>query len=514
VNVDPISSGSPAQASDPAPMQPVPPAPPVAPAFGFRLLRNLRAGLRVALFRRVESTDWAASAGQFLALVLAGLVVQLLGDIAVEGSDGAFNFLALPRAMWYVPLILLAGYLISLREAAPRLLLLIAIMFAAASLPYDLAFEALDAADAWSWFAGDPGDGGWTTWVWYGLYALWVGALVKGVLRLTTPTVLRGVGHAATLLAVVIVPLWSMPPEALWQAPSDEPQSDERDWRALGREETFYAQPALLTRELQSLRPQRPGVEDLYFVGVAGFGAEDVFMRELRVISQLFRDRFDADGRSVMLVNNPATVRELPIATATALDHALQQVGRTIDPEEDVLFLYVTSHGSQDHHLTMQFWPLELADLSPIMVKRMLDRAGIKWRVIAISACYSGGFIEPLKDEHTLIVTAADAENTSFGCSNESDFTYFGRAYFDHALRTTWSFTDAFDQARREIGEREKAEALTSSNPQIYVGAQIEQKLARMSERLRAGGGLIQVQAPASGAQPAAPIRTCVERCD
>ena len=104
--------------------------------------------------------------------------------------------------------------------------------------------------------------------------------------------------------------------------------------------------------------------------------------------------------------------------------------------------------------------------------------------MIAISACYAGGFVDALRDDHTLVVTAADAEHQSFGCGTESDFTYFGRAW-DAALRQTFSFTEAFEQARKAIAEREQAEALTPSNPQIYVGKRMAEKLDALSARLR-----------------------------
>ena len=86
----------------------------------------------------------------------------------------------------------------------------------------------------------------------------------------------------------------------------------------------------------------------------------------------------------------------------------------------------------------------------------MLDDAGIKWRIIVVSACYSGGFIDPLKDEHTLIMTASAANRTSFGCGNGSEATYFGDALFQHALRFEDSFVKAFQHARERIAERER----------------------------------------------------------
>ena len=61
-----------------------------------------------------------------------------------------------------------------------------------------------------------------------------------------------------------------------------------------------------------------------------------------------------------------------------------------MDPDEDVLFLYLTSHGSKDHRLSADFWPLDLRDVDPAMLKRMLDKAGIRRRVIRIRKRHSG----------------------------------------------------------------------------------------------------------------------------
>ena len=82
---------------------------------------------------------------------------------------------------------------------------------------------------------------------------------------------------------------------------------------------------------------------------------------------------------------------------------------------------------------------------------------------------------------------AAAADRSSFGCDYESDFTYFGKAYFDEELRRTYSFIGAFDGARMAIARREKAGGLTPSNPQIHVGAAAKAKLEGVERRLSRG---------------------------
>jgi hypothetical protein len=477
---------------------------------GFRsdLRRNLAAGARAALFLPVRLADLRSTPGQIVALVLIGLGLQLLFAVLGEGTQGQFNLPGLPRALVYVPLLLLCGWVIAWRERAPVLLAAVPVLFCALGLPYDAAFEALDLAVRSEWLGLDGYEGA-AGWAWYALYAAWLAAMTVGILRLAQARPPRALFHAAVFGLVVALPLWHLPSVPLWQAPPADEGADAA-WYALSREEAFYSQPTLLDGALEAVQPERTGVEDLYFVGVAGYAAEDVFMREMAVVRELFRDRFDAGGRMVTLVSNPKTVGELPLASATALARTLEHVGEVMDRDEDVLFLYITSHGSEEHRLAMEFWPLQLDDIDPAMLKSMLDASGIKWRVIVISACYSGGFVDPLKDEHTMIVTAADALRQSFGCGSTSEFTYFAKAYFDEALRGTYSFQAAFDLARVRIAARESAEGRTPSNPQLYVGPAIGDKLRRVSARLQALEPLLQVKARAASSAPTAQVcREC-----
>ena len=105
----------------------------------------------------------------------------------------------------------------------------------------------------------------------------------------------------------------------------------------------------------------------------------------------------------------------------------------------------------------------------------MLDEMQVQHRVIAVSACYSGGWIEPLRSDSSLVMTAADKDHTSYGCGSNSELTFFGRAVFDEQLRTTLSFEDAFARAVPVIKQREidakKEDGF--SNPQISIGTKI-----------------------------------------
>jgi hypothetical protein len=288
----------------------------------------------------------------------------------------------------------------------------------------------------------------------------------------------------ALLLALPLATIWH--DRTLWAKPYEEESAGNGKYLALAGEEAFYLQPKLLDRELAAVQPGRKGIVDLYLVGVAGYSSQDVFMKEVDAVSKLFKQRFDTQGRTIVLVNNAKTVTDKPFASSTSLRAALKRVGEVMDRDEDIVFLFLTSHGSKERGFAFDAWPFRFNDLDPRQLRKMLDESGIKRRVIVVSACYSGIFVEPLKDEHTLIITAAAADKNSFGCSNEADYTYFGKAYFDEALHQTYSFTEAFKVASRRIAEREKAEGYDSSDPKIFIGAAIEPALAVLEDRLKA----------------------------
>ncbi len=125
--------------------------------------------------------------------------------------------------------------------------------------------------------------------------------------------------------------------------------------------------------------------------------------------------------------------------------------------------------------------------ITPRNLRKWLDEAGIRHRVVSVSACFSGSWIGPLANEDTLIMTASDADHTSYGCGKLSPLTFFGRAVYDEQLRTsTRSFEQAHAAARKVIDQREKEAGKDDgySNPQIKVGSRIGPYLARMRERL------------------------------
>ncbi len=441
--------------------------------------RNLIAGARLALFLPVRAFDFRVSVGHYAALVVAGLVFWLAGGLAQQGPSGSFDFAAFTAALAEIPLVLGACYLAARLFRIPQLTLAFAVLFAATDPFFEIVGVCLQ-------FAAESGAAAPVAGAATGVLIAWSFAVVARTQFVLTGW--RGLvsmqvfGIFAALLLMLVV---LFPRNDLWSAQSEE---TELGAAATGivDEEVFHAQGRLLTEQLTALRPQRARVDDLYFVGVAADGGQNTFTKELESIRRLLEGRFDTLGRSVMLVNNPDTLTRFPIASASNLRNALAHLGKVLDADNDILLLHIATHGSSDHRLVFDLPPLDLAQLTPTALARMLADSGIKWKVIVISACYSGGFVEPLKDANTLVMTAADATHTSFGCDYDSDYTWFSQALYDQALRETYSFTEAFERARRSVTERELGQGKEPSNPQIFVGDAIRGKLAALERRLAA----------------------------
>lgn len=235
---------------------------------------------------------------------------------------------------------------------------------------------------------------------------------------------------------------------------------------ALSNVETaLYNQRALLDRALSGLAPREPGKSNLYFLAVAGDGSIEVFRREVEFVRAQFEREFGAAGRAVSLVNSRSSVSAAPLATTTSVREAIQAIAARMNRDEDILFLYLTSHGLPERELVLAQNALGMKNLAAPALGSMLRESGIRWKVLVISSCYSGGFIEHLKDDTTLVITASRHDRTSFGCTDDSEFTYFGRAFFKEALPGAGSFQEAFRKAEGMVREWELRDAKEQGRP-------------------------------------------------
>ena len=121
----------------------------------------------------------------------------------------------------------------------------------------------------------------------------------------------------------------------------------------------------------------------------------------------------------------------------------------------------------------------------------------MRWKVVVVNACYSGGFVDALRDDSTLVITSARADRTSFGCGADSDITYFGKAFLAEALNRTTSIPDAFAHAKKSVAEWEDRDKEEHSEPQIATTRSIEAKLEAWERALKPGPVPFSPAAPA-----------------
>ena len=253
--------------------------------------------------------------------------------------------------------------------------------------------------------------------------------------------------------------------------------------RAADDESIAPDQADRIDKTVQRFWPQRRGATDVYFVGFAGNGDQRVFRRETLFGERIFGWRMGTAVRALDLINDRDDHESFPLADITGLRYALARIGAAMDPKDDVLVLWLTSHGSPQVGIqVLNNAPRIDTNLAPSDVRSALDDSGIRWRIVIVSACFAGSFIEPLKSDTTAIITAADSTHTSFGCADNRELTYFGEALLRDAMPKALSLQAAFEQARKGIADREVAERIMPSNPQMWVGASMAQKLTKLGD--------------------------------
>lgn len=237
-----------------------------------------------------------------------------------------------------------------------------------------------------------------------------------------------------------------------------------------------------MDRTLAALQPQRKGVVDAYVVAIA-LDSDPVFGREAREAGKVLSRRYDAAGRTVVLAGSDGSAdSDLPDGSPDNLSMILARIAELMDKREDVLVLYTTSHGA----------PLGIvynnADqgfgiISATRLAAQLDALGIARRVVIVSACYSGRFVPALAGPDTAVFTASAGDRTSFGCQADSDWTFFGDAMINHALRKAQPLDAAAAESAQLVSDWEARGKLTPSLPQSQIGDRAREWLAALDRR-------------------------------
>ncbi len=455
------------------------------------LPRWLREAARTLVFR-LPRWEGLTTGPLFIALLVVLQLGATIGitRLSIEG-EAVFHWRSMLAGWSAFTLTVWACYV--MRPTPPRagdtvgapgtaqLLTLVLAQSLCLSIPYLLLYIYATRA-GWTAMSG-----AWLAWTLWLVPVTWkLVAWLTLLWRTGERKVWRGVAALLAIALGSVLSLYVNPAPGFWAEAKAEDEPEAKV--PVFSQQAAEAQAPLLATQVAALKPQRPGVADMYTLTFAPYDGEEVFRRESRMVSEVMAKRFDAAGRGLQLLNHADEVERAPWATPVNLQRAIDGIARTMDVNEDVLFIHLTSHGAEDGELAVNFWPLQVQAVTPPELRRWLDKAGIRHRVISVSACYAGNWIAPLASETTLVMTASDADHTSYGCGRKSELTFFGRAMFDEQLRSkTRSFEQAHAAARIVIDKREKEAGKDDgySNPQIKVGAKIRPYLEKMQERLQ-----------------------------
>ncbi len=240
-------------------------------------------------------------------------------------------------------------------------------------------------------------------------------------------------------------------------------------------EALWGAQPALIDQALARMGRDRHHPAQTYVVTVAAQGSQSLFAREAGGAARVLGGRFAASDRTLTLSNGAEDLSKRPLATNTNLRSLLRGVATRMDRKRDLIVIYLAAHGGREAYLSTDLPDYtELDSVSAASLRAALDAAGIERRVVIVSACFAGSWIKPLATDNSIVLTAAAADRTSFGCSDDRKLTYFGAAFLEGPLGSGVSLATAFSAMRATVARWEARDHLTPSDPQAYVGRNMQ----------------------------------------
>lgn len=246
----------------------------------------------------------------------------------------------------------------------------------------------------------------------------------------------------------------------------------------------LLAEQRRMDRALGALAPQRPGMVDAYVV-VVGLDSDPIFGREAREAGKVLSRRYNAVGHTIVLAGTDGSGPSLlPNGSPRNLAVALARVAELMDKKQDVLVLYTAGHGAK---VGLAYHDADdgFGIIPPARLARILDELGIKNRLLILSACFSGIFVPPLSSDTTALFTAASADRTSFGCQSDKDWTFYGDAMINNALRQPVPLAKAGENAQALIAKWEAMSSdITPSQPQIAIGSKVSTWLTPLEARM------------------------------
>ena len=229
---------------------------------------------------------------------------------------------------------------------------------------------------------------------------------------------------------------------------------------------------ALLAAQLsfaeETLAKQQP--PRLIYAGFAMHSQSKAFRSDVLTTEKI---ALIADPSALIFkLGNPALGQDAdwPFATSENIEKVLKKIGDLARPQDKVMLLFST-HGNVDL-LGINFSSRDYPSVNSAFLKKATVALGGKQVLMVLSACYSGSFLKPLGEPNRIVIAAAAADKSSFGCQFQSTNTYFIDALFNQSGLHEHSIVQMMDKAKIDVDLREKKQKLSPpSLPDLAIGA-------------------------------------------
>jgi Peptidase C13 family len=210
-----------------------------------------------------------------------------------------------------------------------------------------------------------------------------------------------------------------------------------------------------------SARAEAPRAWHVFLI--AADRSEPVFDNAVDRLAALFKQRYGIVAEK--FTSQPLSAGGKHDATwqdirRVALEHRMAR--------GDACLFYFTSHGDEGGLYMARHRSL----LPPEYLARLLDRVcGKRPTVVVVSACHSGTFLRPaLTTDNRVILTAARADRSSFGCSFKEQLAIYDRCFLDSwGASPTWTTLHAAVAGCVRAAEQQRRYR-PPSEPQAFFG--------------------------------------------
>jgi hypothetical protein len=208
---------------------------------------------------------------------------------------------------------------------------------------------------------------------------------------------------------------------------------------------------------------------NVYFFGQS-LWAEPVFDRDVRLVQQAIDARYGN-----LLDSLVVGTEQISGTQSTATDEIALLADQARDGQ-DVVVVFFTSHGTEGSITVLPSGASDFFDWSAADIRDFLSPLEADRQVVILQACHSGSLIPALQHPNRIIITAARADRSSFGCEPGGDSTWFVKALTEE-MASGGSWEEIFARTESSVLRYETEQGLAEgerSYPQFSVGAAMQ----------------------------------------